>query len=86
LSIPAVSLVAEERALLGSYLGGAVPRRDIPRYIALYQAGLLPADLLLGDRLHLDQINEGFDRLASAATTRQIVIFAAEENLHSRGS
>lgn len=77
LTIPAVSLVAEERALLGSYLGGAVPRRDIPRYIALYQAGLLPADRLLGGTLRLDDINEGFDRLAAAATGRQVVTFAA---------
>ncbi|MEV0155816.1 zinc-dependent alcohol dehydrogenase family protein [Micromonospora sp. NPDC050686] len=77
LTIPAVSLVAEERALVGSYLGGAVPRRDIPRYIALYQAGLLPADQLLGERLRLDDVNEGFDRLASGAATRQVVLFDA---------
>ncbi|GIF66817.1 alcohol dehydrogenase [Asanoa ishikariensis] len=75
LSIPAVSLVAEERTLRGSYLGGAVPRRDIPRYIALYRAGLLPADLLLGGRLRLDEINTGFDTLAAATTTRQVVVF-----------
>lgn len=75
LAIPAVSLVAEERALVGSYLGGAVPRRDIPRYVALYRAGLLPAERLLGGTLRLDQINDGFDVLASAATTRQIVVF-----------
>ena len=30
-SIPAVSLVAEERTLRGSYLGSCVPARDIPR-------------------------------------------------------
>ncbi|MEV0715700.1 zinc-binding dehydrogenase, partial [Asanoa sp. NPDC050611] len=75
LTIPAVSLVAEERTLRGSYLGGAVPRRDIPRYVAMYRAGLLPADLLLGPRLGLDEINEGFDALATAATTRQVVVF-----------
>jgi alcohol dehydrogenase len=75
LTIPAVSLVAEERTLMGSYLGGAVPRRDIPRYVALYQAGLLPADRLLGGTLRLDDINGGFDALASATTTRQVVVF-----------
>ncbi|MBF9130264.1 alcohol dehydrogenase catalytic domain-containing protein [Plantactinospora sp. S1510] len=75
LSIPAVSLVAEERTLRGSYLGGAVPRRDIPRYVALYQAGLLPADLLLGGHLRLNEINAGFDALASATLTRQVITF-----------
>lgn len=32
---PAVSLVAEERTVKGSYMGSAVPRRDIPRYSAM---------------------------------------------------
>ncbi|HCO26848.1 MAG TPA: alcohol dehydrogenase, partial [Gimesia maris] len=30
-SVPAVSLVAEERTIKGSYMGSAVPRRDLPR-------------------------------------------------------
>jgi threonine dehydrogenase-like Zn-dependent dehydrogenase len=38
-NVPAVNLVAEERTLKGSYLGSAVPARDIPHYIALFQAG-----------------------------------------------
>ena len=41
-NVPAVNLVAEERTLKGSYLGSAVPARDIPRYIALWRAGRLP--------------------------------------------
>ena len=47
LSIPAVSLVAEERTLRGSYLGSCVPERDIPRFVALYRAGRLPVDRLV---------------------------------------
>jgi Zn-dependent alcohol dehydrogenase len=74
-SVPAVSLVAEERTLKGSYMGSAVPSRDIPRYIALYQAGRLPVDRLLTHRLALDDINEGFDRLARAEGIRQVVVF-----------
>jgi alcohol dehydrogenase len=73
LAIPAVSLVAEERRLVGSYMGGSVPRRDIPRYVALHRAGLLPVERLLGARLSLDDINEGFDTLAAATTTRLVV-------------
>ena len=45
-----VSLVAEERTLKGSYIGTAVPSRDIPRYIELYQRGRLPVDRLLTGR------------------------------------
>ncbi|MEO7935740.1 MAG: zinc-dependent alcohol dehydrogenase family protein [Dokdonella sp.] len=75
-SIPAVSLVAEERTVKGSYMGSAVPSRDIPRYIALYRAGRLPIDRLLTHRLKLDEINAGFDRLARANAIRQVVVFA----------
>lgn len=75
-SISAVSLVAEERTVKGSYMGSAVPRRDIPRYISMYQAGLLPVDKLHTHTLRLDDINAGFDRLAQAQAVRQIVTFS----------
>ena len=75
LSIPAVSLVAEERTLKGSYLGSCVPARDIPRFIELYQRGRLPVDRLLTDTLALDEINLGFDRLARGQGVRQAVLF-----------
>jgi len=70
-----VSLVAEERTVKGSYMESAVPRRDIPRYIALYRAGRLPVDRLLTHRLSLDGINAGFDRLARGEAIRQVVLF-----------
>lgn len=73
-SIPAVSLVLEERTVRGSYMGSAVPRRDIPRYLALHQAGRLPVEKLLTHRLPLAEINTGFDRLARGEAVRQIVL------------
>jgi Zn-dependent alcohol dehydrogenase len=75
LEIPAVSLVAEERTLRGSYLGSSVPARDLPRFIDLYRQGRLDVERLLTDRLALEDINEGFDRLASGAAVRQAVVF-----------
>ena len=74
-SVPAVSLVAEERTVRGSYMGSAVPSRDIPRYIALYRAGRLPVDRLLTRTIALDDINAGFDALASGEAIRQVVVF-----------
>lgn len=75
LSLPAVTLVAEERTLKGSYIGSGVPSRDIPRFLGLYKRGKLPVDKLLTHRLRLDDINEGFDRLADGSAVRQIVEF-----------
>lgn len=74
-SISAVSLVAEERTVKGSYMGSAVPRCDIPRFIALYQAGRLPVDLLLTRTIALDEINAAFDALAKGEAVRQVVRF-----------
>ncbi|HEX5958169.1 MAG TPA: zinc-dependent alcohol dehydrogenase family protein, partial [Hyphomicrobiaceae bacterium] len=72
--LPATNLVAEERTLKGSYVGSCVPARDIPRYIELYRQGMLPVDRLLSDRIGLEDINAGFDRLADGATVRQILV------------
>ena len=69
-----VSLVAEERTLKGSYIGTAVPSRDIPRYIELYKRGRLPVDRLMSGTLRLDEINEGFDRLHEGKAIRQVLV------------
>ena len=74
--LPAVSLVAEERTLKGSYIGTCVPSRDIPRYIDLYLQGRLPVNKLLTGRLKLDEINHGFDMLHEGKAIRQVVVFA----------
>lgn len=68
-----VSLVAEERTVQGSYIGSAVPLRDIPRYMALYRQGRLPVDRLMSGRLPLDEVNAGFDRLAAGGAVRQLL-------------
>ncbi|NQY83539.1 MAG: alcohol dehydrogenase catalytic domain-containing protein, partial [Alcanivorax sp.] len=75
LAVSPVQMVAEERRFLGSYLGGHVPALDIPEYIALYQAGRLPVDKLLTHRMKLEDINEGFDRLADGDAIRQVILF-----------
>ncbi len=75
LEIAAVSLVAEERTLKGSYLGSCVPAEDIPRFIALHKAGRLPVERLLSGTLALEDVNQAFDRLASGEAARQAIVF-----------
>jgi alcohol dehydrogenase len=69
-SIPQISLTAEERTLKGSYMGSCVPQRDIPNYIEMFQRGRLPVERLVTHRTKLDEINEGFDLLASGDAGR----------------
>ena len=72
-SIPAVTLTGEERTIRGSYMGSAVPIRDLPRYIGLYRRGLLPVDRLVTHRLGLEDINLGMDRLHQGQAIRQLI-------------
>jgi alcohol dehydrogenase len=71
--LPPVILTAEERTLKGSYIGTAVPGRDIPHYIELYRRGRLPVDRLMTGVLNIDEINEGFDRLHDGHAIREVV-------------
>ncbi|WP_067592030.1 MULTISPECIES: hypothetical protein [Amycolatopsis] len=70
-TLPAQSLVAEEKTPPGSYLGSCVPRREVPRFIAPYQAGSLP----VRRASTLDEINAGFARLRDGGAVRQVIAF-----------
>lgn len=72
-SIPAVNLVAEEKTVRGSYLGSCVPARDIPRFVRMYQRGILPVERLLSEIMPLAGINAGFDKLREGKLLRGVV-------------
>ena len=67
--------LAEERTLMGSYMGSCVPQRDIPRFIAMYRAGLLPVDLLRTSVISLGELNAAFDLLDRGEVARQVIRF-----------
>jgi alcohol dehydrogenase len=73
--ISPLALVAQARSIVGSYLGSAVPQRDIPRYVELWRAGRLPVEQLISSRIRLDDINEAMDELADGRAIRQIIEF-----------
>jgi alcohol dehydrogenase len=75
LAISALSLVIEERTLKGSYMGSSVPSRDVPRFVGLHRGGRLAVERLLSRTLGLDEINDGFERLARGEVVRQVVVF-----------
>ena len=74
ISLQHVSLVAEERTIKGSYIGSAVPMRDVPRYIALFRQGRLPVDRLMSKTMPLAEINVALDDLARGRTVRQVLV------------
>ncbi len=75
ISLSPLGFVAEGRSLIGSYLGSAVPSRDIPRFVSLWQAGRLPVEALVSSTIRLDDINEAMDHLADGIAVRQLITF-----------
>jgi alcohol dehydrogenase len=80
--IPLASHVADERVVMGSYMGSSSPQRDIPALVRQCLSGNLPIGKLRSRTLELEEINEGFDRLRTGVTVRDIVAFepARSEN------
>lgn len=76
-AIEPLKLTAEARTIIGSYLGSAVPSRDIPIYAQLWREGKLPVEELISSRIGLDDINEAMDTLADGLAIRQIIMFDA---------
>ncbi|ANC30389.1 zinc-binding dehydrogenase [Isoptericola dokdonensis] len=79
-TIAPLSLTAQARTVVGSYLGSAVPNRDIPRYVELWRAGRLPLERLVSARIGLDELPRALDRLAAGEELRQLITFD-ERNL-----
>ncbi|MCT9818903.1 alcohol dehydrogenase catalytic domain-containing protein [Microbacterium sp. W1N] len=74
-AVSPLTLTAEARTVIGSYLGSAVPARDIPRYVDLWRRGLLPLERLISDRITLADLPAAMDRLATGAALRQLIVF-----------
>lgn len=75
ISVAPLGFVAEGRSLIGSYLGSAVPARDIPRFVELWRSGRLPVEALVSSRITLDDINVAMDHLADGLAVRQLITF-----------
>lgn len=72
-AMPSAALVADERVIKGSYMGSAVPSRDIPKLVGLVLEGALPIHKLRSDVIGFDGLNAGFDRLADGDGVRQVL-------------
>jgi len=79
-SLSPLLLTAEARTIIGSYLGSAVPSRDIPLFAQLWRDGRLPVEKLISRRIRLDQLNEAMDALAEGRALRQLIVFGPEDH------
>ena len=74
ITISHLSIAAQERTLKGSYMGSSVPKRDIPRYMAMFIDGQLPVDRLMSRTIGFDELNGAMDRLDNATTVREVLV------------
>lgn len=50
------------------------PSRDIPRYVAMWKAGILKTDAIVSHRVSLSNINEGIDLVRNGMAGRVMVV------------
>jgi S-(hydroxymethyl)glutathione dehydrogenase/alcohol dehydrogenase len=71
--MPAALFTLQEKKLLGCALGSCNAVRDIPRLLALYQAGRLDLDALVTARRPLDEIDAAMDDLRAGRGIRTVL-------------
>lgn len=74
-----LTITAEARTIIGSYLGSSVPSRDIPQFVQWWREGKLPVEHLVSSRIRLADINKAMDDLADALAIRQVIVFDEED-------
>ena len=75
ISVPHLTLVLQEKAVLGSCYGSARPQLDMPRLLRLYKAGRLKLDEMVTRTYKLSQVNQAFDDLRNGVNLRGVVVF-----------
>lgn len=61
--------------ILGSKMGDADPRRDVPRLVERYRQGSLKLDELISERFGLDHINDAIASAQRGEQLRPVVVF-----------
>src|SRR5215218_10262724 len=73
-AVPINDLVQRQKRVVGSLYGSSNPRVDLPRIFALYLAGRLPLDELIGGRRPLAEVNEAYADLRTGGVGRTILV------------
>ena len=70
-----LELTRMQKRIQGTIYGGANPRADVPRQIAMYRAGQLKLDELITTTYTLDEINTGYRDLLDGKNIRGGLVF-----------
>ena len=74
--IDMVDMVRKQKTLMGSYYGSASPHETFRKLVDFYLKGRLDIESLITRSYAFEQINEGFDALASGEDGRGVIAFS----------
>lgn len=74
-ALPVGQFVYDGKRVIGSNIGSARPRVDIPRLVALYQAGRLKLDELITRPYSLERINDALESMERGEALRNVIVF-----------
>ncbi len=63
------------KKLMGAIMGMNHFPVDLPRLVDFYMRGLLDLDTIIAERISLDEVNEGFDKMRAGSHARSVVMF-----------
>jgi S-(hydroxymethyl)glutathione dehydrogenase / alcohol dehydrogenase len=63
------------KKLQGAIMGGNRFPVDIPRLVDFYMRGLLDLDSIIAERIPLEQINDGFEKMKRGDSARSVIVF-----------
>ncbi len=72
--LSAMDLLASKK-LQGAIMGGNRFPVDIPRLVDFYMRGLLDLDSIVAERIPLEAINAGFEKMKGGASARSVIVF-----------
>ncbi|MFC3174293.1 Zn-dependent alcohol dehydrogenase [Novosphingobium bradum] len=73
LALPANGIHLTGKRLLGSAYGSAQVQRDMPRLVALAEAGRLDVGSMVSRRISLGEVNEAFDAMKRGEVVRSVI-------------
>lgn len=77
IEIDPVTVASSGHRIIGSKMGTAQIRRDIPQLIEWYQQGKLKLDELVSGTYTLDQINDAIDAVGEGSVIRNVVLMGS---------
>ncbi len=73
-SLSAMDLLSGKK-LQGAIMGGNHFPVDLPRLVDFYMRGLLDLDSIIAERIPLEGINEGFEKMKQGHSARSVIVF-----------